>query len=111
MMAPLGIAWPSVTGGGDWRTLSPPMTILSSCEGERMAGDVAPEAEGERRDRWAYDDERGSDGRLDAALLLLRGRAGRMEAAAEALSDWIEGRRLTSGVEGADEAGDRAGGV
>jgi hypothetical protein len=40
------------------------------------------------------------------------GRGGRRrEAAAEALSDWIEGRRLTSGVEGADEAGDRAGGV
>jgi hypothetical protein len=68
----------SVTGGGDCLTLSLLMTSLSaSCDGGRTAGEQAPDADGDRRDLWAYDEERGSDGRL-LVLLLLRGSAGRL---------------------------------
>lgn len=85
MIAPVGMAWPSVTGGGDWRTL----LLREAAIPFRLSGapSVIETTDGVRRCLFRYEAE--------------RGRAGRGEDC------WIDERRLTSGDTEVDEAGDR----
>lgn len=88
MTAPFGMPLSSVTGGGDWRTLTLVTRALKSAQVLGGVGELVspPTAGGVRRFLVRYDADRGSCGR-------------------EPL--WKDGRRLTSGEEWVELAGDR----
>lgn len=92
-MAPMGMARSSVSGGGDWRTFdgtAEPMLLRSSDVPWGVSVPVDPsltaEAEGVRRCLWRYEADLGRFGRVPVCS---------------------EERRLATGDEEADEAGDR----
>lgn len=94
MIAPLGIARPSVTGGGDWRMLAIDAIPFKSTEVADGVGWLMTvpwlwieDAEGARLCLARYEEDLGKDGRSAVA--------------------WKDDLLLRSGDVGAEEAGER----